>query len=119
MTDRGEVKEKYEFCPMPPCAMRDPRLARKPTYLRVLMAVSYFDRMSATDPSREGCFANRKTLATITRLDLADLSRALRALIELGYLEFRKVGRRNIYRIAKTGVTSDMSDYIDESQFKR
>ncbi|GAA5058260.1 hypothetical protein GCM10023208_24570 [Erythrobacter westpacificensis] len=80
----GKRKKKPRWAAMPERAIMDPAL--KPLELRCLMVISLHDGMSTVRGNGGGCYARLSTLAEKARTDITNFSKAVKRLIELGYV---------------------------------
>ena len=94
----SKIKAPRLFCAMPPAMMRDKRMGRSVNLFKVMMAVCSHDRMSQIRGGF-GCYASREVLVRETRLDPAEVSRALRNLTDLGYLERKRDRKSLVYTV--------------------
>ena len=95
------AEEKWQtFAPIPARAMADEALSALD--LRVLMALAVHDRFGANGI---GCFASHPRLARLVKCHLKSLSRSLRMLDKLGYIDavpFLLNKRQRAYRVVYT-----------------
>jgi DNA-binding MarR family transcriptional regulator len=92
------------FAPGPIEAIRDKSLTAQDW--RILMAVSFHDRLSLPKGSGTGCVASNLLLAEETQMAYAAVCRTLTRLVEKGYLVREKRGRMTVYRVVYTTTKS-------------
>ncbi|GGO90838.1 MarR family winged helix-turn-helix transcriptional regulator [Stakelama pacifica] len=95
------MAEKVYSAPLPLHAIWDDRLAG--IDLRVLACIAYHDRMSLATGKGQGCTASHGTIAAEIGCNYTNLSKAIKRLGDLGYIERHKPTfgdkRGHVYRV--------------------
>lgn len=95
-------KPQLYSSPLPLRAIGDQRLAGLD--FRILAAIAAYDRMSAARGDGQGCWASHGTLAAKVGCDYSNLSKSIKKLGELGYIERSKPTfgdkRSHVYRVS-------------------